>query len=315
MANNTLRLTWSKRVVMSKRYWSRPVSWLSSMVLLCAMGITSEAMAKPDPAQLLREKYLALEEPLRQNQFKRQLVLDSAESQGRLRGDIYAVINYPFATVNAGLNNPQNWCDVMLLHMNTKYCHAAKGASGTVLNVNIGKKTPEDLADAARVEFNYSVVAVTPEYFEINLNAREGPLGTSDFLIQLEAVALPNAKTFLHLTYSYAINMSGRLSLKAYLGTIGSRKVGFTVIGKKADGQPDYIRGVRGLMERNTMRYYLAIDSFLGATRTASSGQFEKQIQSWFTATERYPRQLYEMDRRAYVEMKRAEYVRQQAAY
>ncbi len=300
---------------MHKYFWPISASGLSGMLLICATGVTSAAVAKPDPAETLRAKYVSLEEPLRQNQFKQQLVLDSAELQGRLQGDIYAIINYPFAAVNADLNNPKNWCDVMLLHMNTKYCHAAKGPSGTVLNVNIGKKTPEDLADAARVEFIYSVAAATPEYFEINLNAREGPLGTSDFIIQLEAVALPNAKTFLHLTYSYAINRSGRLSLQAYLGTIGSRKVGFTVIGKRADGQPDYIRGVRGLMERNTMRYYLAIDSFLGATRTASSGRFEKQLQSWFTAAERYPRQLHEMDRRAYVEMKRAEYVRQQAVY
>jgi len=300
---------------MHKRFWSRPASWLSSILLLCAAGVTSAAIAMPDPAAILRTKFVSLEEPLRQNQFKRQLVLDSSESKGRLKGDIYATINYPFATVNAGLNNPKNWCDVMLLHINTKYCHAESRPSGTVLNVNIGKKTPEELADAARVEFNYSVAAATPEYFEINLNAKEGPLGTSDFVIQLEAVALPNAKTFLHLTYSYAINMSGRLSLQAYLGTIGSRKVGFTVIGKRVDGQPDYIRGVRGLMERNTMRYYLAIDSFLGANRTASSGRFEKQLQSWFTAAERYPRQLHEMDRRTYVEMKRAEYVRQQAVY
>lgn len=298
---------------MHKHFWSRPASWLSSMLLLCATGVASAAVAMPDHAATLRAKYLSLEEPLRQNQFKRQLVLDSSELQGRLKGDIYAIINYPFATVNAGLNNPQNWCDVMLLHINTKYCHAERRPSGTVLSVNIGKKTPEELADAARVVFNYSVAAATPEYFAINLNAGEGPLGTSDFLIRMEAVALPNAKTFLHLTYSYAINMSGRLSLRAYLGTIGSHKVGFTVIGKRADGQPDYIRGVRGLMERNTMRYYLAIDSFLGATRTASSGRFEKQLQSWFTAAERYPRQLHEMDRRTYVEMKRAEYVRQQA--
>jgi hypothetical protein len=28
-------------------------------------------------------------------------------------------------------------------------------------------------------------------------------------------------------------------------------------------GQPDYIGGVRGLVERNTMRYYLAIDAYL----------------------------------------------------
>ena len=272
-------------------------------------------MAKTDPVATLRAKYVLLEESLRQNQFKRPLVLDSAEMPSRLKGDIYAIVDYPFATVSAGLNNPKNWCDVMLLHINTKYCHAAKEPTGTILRVNIGKKTPEELANAARVEFDYSVAMATPEYFEINLKAEDGPLGTSDFHIQLEAVALPNAQTFLHLTYSYATNFSGRLAMKTYLGTIASNKVGFTVIGKRADGQPDYIRGVRGLMERNTMRYYLAIDTYLGAARATPAAQLEKRLQNWFTAVEQYPRQLHEMDRGAYLEMKRAEYVRQQNVY
>lgn len=300
---------------MHKRFGSRPLSWLSGVLLICATAVASAAMAKSDPVATLRAKYVLLEEPLRQNQFEQPLVLDSAEMPSRLKGDIYAIVDYPFATVSAGLNNPKNWCDVMLLHNNTKYCHAAKEPTGTLLRVNIGKKTPEELANVARVEFNYSVVTATPEYFEINLNAEDGPLGTSDFRIQLEAVALPNAQTFLHLSYSYAINFAARLAMKTYLGTVGSNKVGFTVVGKRADGQPDYIRGVRGLMERNTMRYYLAIDSFLGATYTASAARFEKRLQNWFTAVERYPRQLHEMDRRAYVEMKRAENVRQQIVY
>jgi len=68
-------------------------------------------------------------------------------------------------------------------------------------------------------------------------------------------------------------------------------------------------------MERNTMRYYLAIDSFLGATRTAPAARFEKSLQNWYTAADRYPRQLRDMERQEYVEMKRAEYVRQQAVY
>jgi hypothetical protein len=35
-------------------------------------------------------------------------------------------------------------------------------------------------------------------------------------------------------------------------------------------------------------------------------------LQSWFTAVEHYPRQLHEMDRPQYLEMKRSEYQRQQ---
>lgn len=291
--------------------------WLKCLILVCAAGVASAASAVqgpavPDRVATLRAKHASLSEQLRHNQFKRPLVLDSSETESRLAGDIYAIVDYPFAAVSAGLNNPDHWCDFLLLHLNTKYCHAVTEQSNTTLQVNIGKKTPESLADSQRVEFSYKVASVAPEYFDIRLNAKDGPMGTSDYRILLEAVALPNAQTFLHLTYSYAVGFSGRLAMQTYLGTVGSRKVGFSVIGKRPDGQPDYIGGVRGLMERNTMRYYLAIDAFLGATSAVPAAQSEKRLQSWFTATERYPLQLREMDRTSYVEMKRAEYARQQ---
>lgn len=98
-------------------------------------------------------------------------------------------------------------------------------------------------------------------------------------------------------------------------GTSCSNKVGFTVIGKRADGQPDSIRGVRARMERNTMRYFLAIDPCLGAARASPATPLEKRLQNWFTAVDQYPWQLHEIDRGAYLEMKRAEYVRQQYVY
>ncbi|NMM29019.1 MAG: hypothetical protein HHJ12_17445 [Glaciimonas sp.] len=292
--------------------------WLRCLLLITIVGISGiagAATADSDPAATLRAKYAALQEQLRKNQFKRPLVLDSAETPSHLKGDIYAIVDYPFGAVNAGLNNPDHWCDVMLLHINTKYCHAMVEPSGTNLRLHIGRKTPEELATAPRLDFHYSIVTDTPKYIEIMLSAKDGPLGTSDYLILLEAVALPSAKTFLHLTYSYAMNISARLAMQTYLGTIGSDKVGFTVIGKRANGQPDYVGGVRGLVERNTMRYYLAIDTFLEAASAAPPAQFERRLQNWFTATERYSQQLHEVSRQQYLEMKRAEYIRQQTAY
>jgi hypothetical protein len=297
---------------MHKRFWIIPLSWLRCLLLICATGVACAAMAEPDPVARLRAKHASLKEHLRHNQFKRPLVLNSATSGNRLEGDIYAIVDYSFGAVSSGLNSPDHWCDVMILHINTKYCHAVAEPSGTSLRVHVGKKTPEELADAARVVFNYSVAVATPEYFEILLNAKEGPLSSSDYRISLEAVSLPNDKTFLHLTYSYATSFAGRLAMQTYLGTVGSGKVGFTVVGKRADGQPDYVGGVRGVVERNTMRYYLAIDSFLGAESATPAARLEKRLQSWFTAVDRYPRQLHEMERGEYLEMKRAEYLRQQ---
>lgn len=301
---------------MSKHFWSTmlnsPARWPRCLLLACATGMACAAMAQTDPAAALRAKHADLSAQLLQNQFKRPLALDSVEQTKGLKGDIYGVVDYPFEVVNAALNNPGHWCDVMILHINTKYCHAVAGPAGTTLKINIGKKTPQALAMAPRVEFNYSVAASSADYFDIMLNAKDGPLGTSDYRIHLKAVALPASRTFLHLTYAYDVNFGGRLAMQTYLGTIARDKVGFTVTGKQADGAPAYIAGLRGLVERNTMRYFLAIDTFLESTRAAPSLQLEQRLQNWFTAVEQYPRQLHEVDRPAYLAMKRAEVVRQQ---
>jgi hypothetical protein len=274
----------------------------------------SAVAAETNSASALREKHAALEQQLQQNQFQQPLVIESTETAKGLKGDIYAVLDHPIGTVRTGLSDPAHWCDVLILHINTKFCQATTGSSGTTLNVHIGKKTNEELNDAKSVEFNYRLAAASPDYLEVLLDARDGPMGTSDYRIQLEAAPLPDGKTFLHLIFSYSVNLSGRLAIQTYLATIGRGKVGFTLAESGRNGEPEYIAGVRGLVERNTMRYYLAIDAYLDAANAAPSARFEKRLHNWFTATERYPRQLHEITQEEYLAMKRAEYARQQIA-
>lgn len=287
--------------------------FLKCLMLVSAACGSCAAMSDQSPVEALRTKYASLSEQLKQNQFKLPLVLESTETANRLLGDIYAVVDKPFGAVSAGLNSPEHWCEVMILHINTKYCHAAAGASGTTLIVNIGSKKPQNLADTSRIEFNYIVDAALPDYLEIKMSAKEGPMGTSNYHIMLDAVALPNAKTFLHFSYSYEVGFAGRVATNVYLATIGRGKVGFTVVGKLPDSQLVYIGGVRGVVERNTMRYFLAIDSYLGATSGVQTELSEQRFQAWYTASERYPRQLHDVSRDAYIVMKRAEYLRQTA--
>ena len=282
---------------------------LQSLLLVFSLLGTSIAWA--DSPAALREQYASLGEKLSQSPFKRPLILDSTEAPDRVQGDVLAVINFPFATVKAGLNSPDHWCDVMILHINTKYCRASTGPAGTFLRVHIGRKTPEALADSVGVDFSYRAAAASDEYLDIFLSATQGPMGTSDYRIRLEAVPLPGDRTFLHLSYAYCTSLVGRLAMETYLATLGSEKVGFTVTGTQADGQTEFIGGVRAVVERNTMRYYLAIDAFLEAEKAAPAERLERRLQNWFTATESYPRQLHEMDRASYLEMKRAEVARQ----
>lgn len=292
--------------------------WLKLIVLVLYCLCQGPLALAADAAASLREKYQSLAQQLNHNQFQRQLYIDSIESPSTIKGDIYAVADHPFATVNSTLNDPvrgpANWCDVLILPLNTKYCHASTSSTGNMLSIVIGRKIEQELADAYRLQFSYRSAAAKPEYFKVELDADSGPLGTKDYRIVLEAVAINGNRTFLHLTYSYSYGIAGMLAMETYLATIGRGKVGFTTIGGHDSAQTDYIDGVRGAVERNTMRYYLAIDAYLGALSSAPDKRLKQRLANWFDATELYARQLHEVERQEYMQMKYKEYQRQQTA-
>ena len=294
-----------------KLLWAR--LFALALACLCA-NLAHGGDNDSNSAAALSGKYGVLQDKLSHNHFQRPLYLDSSETPDSVSGDIYALVNYPFATAGTALKEQANWCDILMLHLNTKYCRASTDGHGSVLQVNIGKKHDQPLADSYRVDFAYRVAAQTPGYLKVMLTADEGPLSTRDYRIVLEAVPVDDARTFIHFTYSYTYGFAGRVAMQAYLATIGSGKVGFTVTGKQSDGQPLYIGGMRGLVERNTMRYYLAIEAFLGALSAPPQTRLEKSLRDWIVAVEGYSRQLHELEQNEYLEMKRKEYSRQRAA-
>ena len=227
-------------------------------------------------------------------------------------GHAYAVLDAPFATVSATLKNPGHWCDVMILHINTKFCKAGTEAASPILNVNVGKKTAQDLSDTFAIAFAFRQLSAAAGYLAVQLNAAKGPLGTNNYQIELRAVPLRNGKTFMHLRYSYAYGIAGRLAMQGYLATIGSQKVGFTPLGSAR--KQGFIGGMRGAIERNTMRYYLAIDAYLDSLNVPVPQQLNMRLEQWFKSTEQYPEQLHEMDLTTYLALKKAELQRQQTA-
>ena len=260
----------------------------------------------------LKAKHTELSKQLENNQFNRALFLHSEESSHDLKGEIYAVVDYPFSTFNSALSNPAHWCDAMVLNLNVKYCHMASNQNVNILTLNIGKKYFQPLSDTYRIDFKYQDIITTSNYFVAEFDAKEGPLGTSDYRILMEATPLKDGHTFLHFTYSYSFGMAGRLAMQTYLATVGRNKVGFSITGKHNDGQPIYIQGVRGVVERNTMRYYLAVDAYLAALTAPTDAQLTKSLQYWYSNSEQYASQLHEVELDEYLDMKRKEFQRQQ---
>jgi hypothetical protein len=286
-------------------------SHLMRLCAACLLGLA--ALNAVADAGALRARHDELREQLRNNAFHRAMHIDSSEAGDTLKGDVYAELEHPFGAVGDALKKPSDWCDILILPFNTKYCHAVDSNGATALHVRIGRKYDQPVDKAFRLDFALKPVAATPDYFESRLESQTGPLGTKDYRIAVSAVPLDSGRTFMHLSYSYGYGTAGRMAMQAYLATAGADKVGFTVTGKDDKGQPIHIGGMRGAIERNAMRYYLAIDAYLASLRSPADQRVEKRIQTWFDATEHYPRQLHEMDRQTYEAMKRGEYERQQA--
>ena len=278
----------------------QPTLALAAALALAGAARAQDAPAPAPGAAALHARFDSLQDKLAHNAYGRPLVLQSTQSSDRLEGEVYARVDQPYAVVQAGLQGTDNWCGILILHLNVKMCHALPAG----LDMALGRKYDQPVDDAYKLHFDYRSVASGPDYLRAELTSGDGPLGTKDYRIAVEAAPLDANHTMLHMSYAYGFGFTARVAMNAYLSTAGSEKVGFSVDGKDGDGKPKYVGGVRGLVERNTMRYYLAIDDYVSAPAPA---QLEQRLNAWFDATERYPRQLHEVEKNDYLVMKREE--------
>lgn len=270
------------------------LSALASAVLLAMTGPTHA-----QTAEALRAKYDSVKSTLASSPFQRPLLLQSDSARPAAPyGDVYAVIEHPFGIVKTALQKPSSWCDVLLLQHNVKRC----APSGGRLQVAIGRKHDQPAANAFPIEFRYALRAASKDHLSVQLTADSGPLGTSNYRLSLQAVPIDAQRTFVHMAYAYEAGVAARMATDAYLATSGRAKVGFS---KAADGS--LVGGIQGVAERNTMRYFLAIEAVLDSLSAAPGQRVDKRLRDWFAATERYPQQLREMSRSEYLALKRRE--------
>ena len=278
-------------------------------------GCASHAFAgaPADSAEALRARYVELSEQLANSAIQPGLYMESGDSTRAPRGDAYAVVDYPFATVAAAFATPASWCESLILHLNVQYCRAAVEEGRPQLSAAVGKKTNQPLDDTHRIDFDFAIAEASADYTRVELGSVKGPLGTGNYLIALELVALDDRRSFVHIRYSYTQGFITRCAASIYFSTSGRDKVGFTRI-QDGDDPPRLVRGIRGALERNTMRYYLAIEAYLHTLGSPAPQRFEQSLERWFAATERFSRQLREVEHDAYIDMKHGQYLRQRAA-
>ena len=109
-----------------------------------------------------------------------------------------------------------------------QYCRASTSDGRPQLSAAVGKKTNQPLDDTHRINFIYKVAASSADFTRVELTAKEGPLGTGNYLIALELIALDEQRAFMHIQYSYTQGFLARCATSVYFSTKGRDKVGFT---------------------------------------------------------------------------------------
>jgi hypothetical protein len=282
---------------------------LSLLALTLGTACLASTADAPD-VDALREHYAELAPLFDSSPFGVPLLLESNEAGYLLQGDAHAVVTHSFEEVRTALTGAGSWCATLILHLNVKYCRASDSDTGTTLHLAMGRKIDQLPSATRRVPFRFSVLASREDLISIRLKAAAGPYGTRDYEVALDAIPVDAGRTFLHLKYRYRYGVWARIGTRFYLAGAGRAKIGFTRVDAPGDPTPRYIGGFRGILERNIMRYYLAIDARLDSLTVPEDERFEHSLEAWFASTEIYAAQLHEMEHDEYIAVKRAEHLR-----
>lgn len=275
----------------------------------CLLVISESGLAD---AVDLYDKYKALTSKLADNSFGVPIHLEASNQKRTLQGDVYGIIHHPFARVRQALTTPANWCDIMQQHINIKACTHRPVKNECTLTLYSGRKYYRKPEDVYRLDYSYTLVSLQENYFRTMLTADKGPLDTKGYRITLEAIPLTATSSFIHFSYRYQYGFATRVAMAGYFTTLGHNKVGFTVVANDEHGQPLYVDGIQGVVERNSMRYYLAIQAFLDTQQLQPSIRFERRINHWFDLTAKHRPQLDELEKQDYLTYKRKEQADQQ---
>lgn len=258
-------------------------------------------------AEMLLESYHRNSAGLEANGFGLPLVVESREQDEKVHVDVYGIVQYPFGNLVNALRHPSHWCDIVFLHPNIKACTFGERQ----LTLYPGRKEYQEPEDTHPVIYSYRVAARQQGYLDILLSAESGPFGTRDHRMRFEALPLDNTWTYLHVSYTYSDSVALRLASKIYFATIARSKVGFTVTGTDRNGNPVYIGGPRGALERSAVRYYCAIQAFMNTLRYPEASRFDIRASEWHDLTSRFSRQLLDLPKTEYLSIKSREHKNQ----
>jgi hypothetical protein len=278
---------------------------VSALSAVPASGISHEPPAQTYASLLSR--YHLIEKVLSNSPLALPVYFESSVDKNYAGAEIYGIIYHPFEKVKKELSTHSNWCDIVLLHTNVRACTYSKTVRNSMITLYNVNRHYHHLNDAYLMNFIFGPISDQPSFFDVEMTAESGPFSSRDHKFRLRAIPLDAGRTFIQLVYSYRYNSFQYLAMKSFFALFGAGNVGFTVTASDSQNNPVYVSGVRGAIERNIMRYYLAFLAFFDSLDLPQNQRVEQRFGIWYDFTSKYKKQFPEMDKREYIQMKQAD--------
>ena len=277
------------------------------MVVAC-IAFSPSAGGDASGPQWLAAVYQSIRGKLSDGAADKPLYVRSDEHEGVFNAEVYGIVDYPVRVLVDALTIPASWCEFTTLHPNIKHCTYELQDDSVLFTFYLARsrKPVRSLQHAYELKLKFRVLALSKDYFKVLFEGNEGSMDTRNHRFQLEAIPVADS-AFVRVKFSYHSQLMSRLATTIYLGTFSPNRIGFSMVGIDNDGQPIYVKGNKGLLERHVVRTYLAVIAFMHTRDVPAEDRFEAQMNRWYDLAERYVLQLHEMERHEYIEVKRQE--------
>lgn len=283
---------------------------LVSLLAASVTGATLATEAVPSFDEL-EAKRVAFERWLASDSRGMEFRTESQQSDGGMETRIALNIDdIEVIKASETLSGPDAWCEILFLHLNVKACVYGQTGDRQWIRLYMGRKYYQAVEDTEMIELDFRSGVSDDGVSWVTLAADEGPYNTSDYRVALAAIE-HGGGVYAELTSSQSAGSAINTAMDMYFATLARNKVGFSVIGSKWNGEPEYVGGAQGMLERNVVRYLLALRAYMQTHEMDGLQGMNQRLLLWFNATEAYARQLHEVERADYLRDKKREYQQQ----
>jgi len=280
-----------------------------SAIALLLIGALAPAPARAndgDEAEVLVQQYLAASRQSPGLAKGLPIHLVTRQDKHQLTVKLVGLMPYGFSEVASVLAQPDSYCEFLPLMFNVKTCVVSERSPQTRIRYYVAGKHYNPPLTSFRINSRYRLVHYGGDFLGVNLESDEDSFGSSQYRVELRAVPF-NGQTLISVNSLYAPGRLTRMATYTYINVFARDKPGFTMVKPAGADRPLPITGFPAIIERSSVRAYLALKSMMVNRHLRPDQQYEARLRTWYDLNVPYNKQLYELERSQYLDIKRRE--------